>query len=426
MQKKPWYVYHLLITIGLVALAFGFRMLSEPMETSLPYKTFFLAVPLTAIFAGFEAGLITVILSAFIVNTLANPHFSFAWQTLQTYSGPNLVFLINGLIACFAIEGIHLNSRRYDQELINKNKMYMTVKASTLRLKKIFDQFHTTVALLNPTKEIPEVKQATLTRKRNQDVIDRHFYDYPWWTDDPKVRAQVIEAIHAAKQGQSLRFDLPVKLGDTWIPMDLQISPVCDEEGNLTGIFTTVLDISLRQKAAADARIPAYHDSLTKLPNRQALIERLKLAIAYAKRSKSYGAVLFLGMDKLKILNDLRGQEHGDLLLIQVAERLNSSIREVDVVARFGGDEFVVLVENLHVIEANAYQKAVSVAEKIRASLDEHFEIKGDIHFSSPSIGICLFCGETATAEDLIKRAEIAMSAAKKAGGNAMRFYQET
>ena len=186
MKKKPWYVYHLLITIGLVALAFGFRLISEPAETSLPYKTFFLAVPLTAIFAGFEAGLIAVILSALIVNTLANPHFSFAWQTIQTYSWSNLLFLANGLIACFAIEAMHLYSRPYAQELISRTKMHTSLMASTQRFTKIFDRFYTAIALLITPKDIQKANQEALESKRNQEVIDRHFYGYPWWTEDSK------------------------------------------------------------------------------------------------------------------------------------------------------------------------------------------------------------------------------------------------
>ena len=420
MKNQPWYVYPLKIALSLAALATGLRMLGENPDHGLPFKTFFLAVLLLATTGGLEAGLLAVILSAFSINTLANPNFSFTWQTLQTYSGPNLIFLLTGLLTCFAIEAIKVYSRPYRQEILSKTKLCSALNHANQRLTKRLHQLTAKIVSQTPPTEAQEAH----AQQRNQAVIDQHFYNYPWWTDDPKVRAQVSKALHAAKHGEALRFDLPVKIGDAIIPMDLQISPVCDETGKLTGIFTTALDISLRQQATAQPPPPESTTSLTKLPTHQALHERLKLAQAHAKRSKNFGAILALSMDKFKSLYEQHGQDYSDELLNQVAERLQACVREVDALAHCNADEFILLLEDLQGNANDAAQKAVSVAEKIRATLNEYFEIKGEIHFNSPSIGIALFNAQTTAADNLLQQANSALQQAKNRGGNTIQLYQ--
>ncbi len=424
--KIPRNVGDLLITITLVALAFSLRLVIAPLDTGLPYMTFFPAVTLAAIAAGLEAGLLAMILSLIIVNTLLTPpYFSFALQNLHTNAWPNLVFLLNGLIASFAIEAMHHYRRQFVKELNTSTKTHAALKESSQCISKIFDNLYTYIALLDTNGVIQEVNKAALERNccRKQELIGRHFYDYPWWTYDNKVHAQIIAALNAAKQGESLRFDVPVKIGAELVPVDIHISPVRDDNGKVTGILTTALDISLRKKAEEEVRILAYYDTLTKLANRRLFMDRLKLALASSNRSKSFGAVLFLDLDKFKKINDLHGHDHGDLLLIEVAERIKCCVREVDTVARFGGDEFVVLLEDLDKTSAGASRKAGAIAEKIRVSLDQPFQINGHIHFSSPSLGVCMFCGQTTWSDDLIKHADIAMYRAKNLGGNAIRFY---
>jgi diguanylate cyclase (GGDEF)-like protein len=159
------------------------------------------------------------------------------------------------------------------------------------------------------------------------------------------------------------------------------------------------------------------------LPNRRLLVDRLKAALPLSKRERQYGAVLFLDIDRFKALNDNQGHEAGDKLLVEIATRLKSCVRQTETVARLGGDEFVVLLEGLATDTLEASNIAARVAEKIRVSLSAPYSINNLIHYSSPSIGVYLFLGKKDTVEEILKRADIAMYQAKNSGRNCVRFY---
>ena len=153
--------------------------------------------------------------------------------------------------------------------------------------------------------------------------------------------------------------------------------------------------------------------------------------MAASKRSGHYGALMFLDLDNFKPLNDVHGHAVGDLLLIEVARRLTSCVREVDTVARFGGDEFVVMLSELDQDTAESTAQAAIIAEKIRAALFEPYllavkcEDETEItveHHCAASIGVVAFNSEVNT-EDLIKWADIAMYQAKEGGRNRVHFY---
>jgi diguanylate cyclase (GGDEF)-like protein len=176
----------------------------------------------------------------------------------------------------------------------------------------------------------------------------------------------------------------------------------------------------------------AFHDPLTKLPNRRLLNDRLGQTMAANKRSGCFGALLFLDLDNFKPLNDSHGHEVGDLLLIQVADRLKSCVREMDTVARFGGDEFVVMICELDADIADSTAQAEIVAEKILSTLAEPYlltikqEGKPDTevtHHCTASIGVTLFIDHEGTPDDVLKRADGAMYRAKEAGRNSIWFY---
>ncbi len=188
-------------------------------------------------------------------------------------------------------------------------------------------------------------------------------------------------------------------------------------------IFATSRDITARKLAEEEIRNLAFYDALTSLPNRRLLLDRFQLALSMSVRSNHYGAVLFLDMDKFKTLNDMMGHEYGDLLLIEVAQRIQVCVREVETVARFGGDEFVVLIEEISGSAEDASQKVALIAEKIRASLAEPYQLKGHEYHSSPSIGVCLYLGNEESVDTLLKHADIAMYQAKDYGRNAVRFF---
>jgi diguanylate cyclase (GGDEF)-like protein len=155
--------------------------------------------------------------------------------------------------------------------------------------------------------------------------------------------------------------------------------------------------------------------------------------MAANKRSGCYGAVMFLDLDNFKPLNDAHGHEVGDLLLIEAANRLKACVREMDTVARFGGDEFVVITSELDTDRTESAAQAGVIAEKIRSALAEPYRLtlkhegKPDIfieHRCTASIGVALFINHETAADDILKWADMAMYQAKEAGRNAIRFHE--
>lgn len=212
------------------------------------------------------------------------------------------------------------------------------------------------------------------------------------------------------------------KNGDLF-PVYLIITAVKGIEGIVTNYVATLIDITTEKAAAKEIEYLAFYDALTRLPNRRLLLDRLNHALAASGRSGRQGALLFLDLDHFKTLNDTLGHDFGDLLLKQVANRLKTCIREGDTIARFGGDEFVVVLEDLseQVVEAAAQTEAI--ANKVLAILNQPYLLAAYEHYSTASIGITLFNGHQLGLEELIKQADIAMYQAKKAGRNILRFF---
>ena len=207
-------------------------------------------------------------------------------------------------------------------------------------------------------------------------------------------------------------------------PKWLTISAVRNEKQEATNYVAIFMDISERKRAEEEIQRLAFYDTLTELPNRRLLMDRLIQSLIASERSGSFGALLFMDMDNFKILNDTQGHDVGDMLLIEVARRLKSSVRESDTVARLGGDEFVVILQGLGSSELLAANQAEDVAEKIVAALSETYHLGKHEHHSSVSIGVGLFLGRGTTVDELLKRADTAMYQAKSAGRNAVRFFE--
>jgi diguanylate cyclase (GGDEF)-like protein/PAS domain S-box-containing protein len=206
-------------------------------------------------------------------------------------------------------------------------------------------------------------------------------------------------------------------------PKWLTITAMKNQQGEATEYIAIFSDITARKQAEAEIHNLAFYDTLTKLPNRRLLLDRFRFALSMSARSNLYGAVLFLDMDKFKNLNDTLGHDYGDLLLIEVAGRIQSCMREVDTVARIGGDEFVVLLEEVDTNAEQASQKVAMIAERIRSVLSMPYQIRGYEHHSSPSIGVSLFRGHDESVDAVLKHADLAMYQAKDSGRNAVRFF---
>lgn len=209
--------------------------------------------------------------------------------------------------------------------------------------------------------------------------------------------------------------------------------PDRDAQGGIVGYHGITREITQRKQLEDQVRQLAFHDPLTQLANRRLLVDHLAQSMAASQRSRRYNALAYLDLDKFKSLNDAHGHGAGDLLLIEVANRLKACVREVDTVARFGGDEFVVLLGDLSADRDEAIAQAAAIAEKIRSRLSAPYLLEvtpalpGSAaieHHGSSSIGVVVFDGAEASQDDVIEWADSAMYQAKEDGRNRVRFHR--
>ena len=202
----------------------------------------------------------------------------------------------------------------------------------------------------------------------------------------------------------------------------LTIAAVTAPDGSITHYVGTFSDITENKDAVAEIHRLAYYDPLTHLPNRRLLQDRLGQELAAATRNELYGAILFLDLDNFKTLNDTRGHDAGDQLLVEVARRLPAAVREGDIVGRLGGDEFVVLLADLSPEAEVAAILTKQVGEKLLDALACPYNFDGYEFHCTASIGIRLY-REHETVEDLLRHADLAMYQAKTAGRNTLSFF---
>jgi diguanylate cyclase (GGDEF)-like protein/PAS domain S-box-containing protein len=206
-------------------------------------------------------------------------------------------------------------------------------------------------------------------------------------------------------------------------PEKLTITAIKNSDSIVTNYLGSFTDITLSKNAKQEIEYLAYYDSLTRLPNRRLMINRIDHAMEVSSRLFNNFAILFLDLDHFKNLNDTLGHDMGDLLLKQVATRLKDCTREGDTVSRFGGDEFVILLEGLSVQPIESATQAEHIANKILSALNQPYQLVSHDYIISTSIGIAVFNHHQPDVEALLKQADIAMYQAKSDGRHALRFY---
>ncbi|OIP15589.1 MAG: hypothetical protein AUK51_13175 [Comamonadaceae bacterium CG2_30_59_20] len=198
-------------------------------------------------------------------------------------------------------------------------------------------------------------------------------------------------------------------------------------------LLAMMMDVTERHQSEALMHEQAFHDPLTRLPNRRLLGDRLRQTMATARRNGYFGALIYLDLDNFKPLNDTHGHDMGDLLLVEVAKRLSQVVRAMDTVARVGGDEFVILLDELDTTLVAARAQALAVAEKVRDKLDRPYQLTVHSdgfadriieHNCSASLGIVLFANDDTTDKELLSWADAAMYQAKHNGRNQIHLYQ--
>jgi diguanylate cyclase (GGDEF)-like protein len=253
--------------------------------------------------------------------------------------------------------------------------------------------------------------------------------------DDLKISGEMMEKHFSGQQGYyECECRMQHKDGRwVWV-LDRGKVATWTPDGKPLMMFGTHQDISERKLLEEQVRKLAFYDALTGLPNRRLLDDRLSQAISASKRNDCYGALMYLDLDNFKPLNDKHGHQVGDLLLIEVAVRLNACVRKIDTVSRMGGDEFVVILEELTADKYVSLSEASIVAEKILKTLSapyclvSHHDGQPDTlieHHCTASIGVVLFFNQASGQENLLIWADEAMYQAKEAGRNQIRFFEQ-
>lgn len=262
------------------------------------------------------------------------------------------------------------------------------------------------------------------------ELVNRPFFQLIHPDDQEQAKAN--HALRLEGRGEGLTYSIRMqtqRLGWRWI----EISGVLFEWHDKRATLNFLTDVTERRLADDQIRDLAYHDTLTHLPNRRMLMDHLKLARAGYGRNGEHGALVFIDLDNFKPLNDQHGHAMGDLLLIEVAQRLLRNIRGADTAARFGGDEFVVLVTQLSDQAEAARLQAQRFTEKLLSVLAQPYVMTMELngvthtvkHHCTGTAGVVMFNGSAESDAVLLDRADEAMYAAKQAGRNCVRFSED-
>ncbi len=266
------------------------------------------------------------------------------------------------------------------------------------------------------------------------DLLGKHYSLFIAGEDCMKAEYLFNERRRVSRSNRTIELSLKCNTKDPSKPFDFNVCPI---ELNSMGIYSidvkdtkkvaiyqgtygVARDISSRKKAEKLITYQAYHDLLTKLPNRAMLLDRLDLAIKQAVRTRETLIVMFLDLDRFKLINDSFGHVVGDQLLVEVADRLKDEIRTGDTLARLGGDEFMLLLP-----QPTTRAQAEIVAQKLIASLQRPFFLRSKEVYIDVSIGIAVFPDDSSDINTLIKNADMAMYDVKSTGKNGYTFYND-
>jgi diguanylate cyclase (GGDEF)-like protein/PAS domain S-box-containing protein len=445
-------IYAYLLTVVLMGVALFVRLAIAPVSAGVQYVTFFPSVTLAAIFGGYKSGMLATVIGLVLATYIFTPpYYSISMEVLQLSFWSNMVFLMDGIIVSFSIEVMH-------RTRLELNKKFDESRKSEAQVKKLNEELEREIARRRQVdKDLAEQEEFFRLIAENVEdfiaVLDlqgRRIYNSPSYarlfgdvdalkgTDSfaeihPDDRERVRELFKDAVQsgiGQRTEFRFLLPNGDISY-MESSSGVIKDSQGEPRSVVVVSRDVTEHKIAEQQINELAFYDTLTRLPNRRLLDDRLEHAIAASKRSGRYAAVMFLDLDNFKPLNDKHGHKAGDLLLVEVADRLTRCVREVDTVARFGGDEFVVILSELAGDETECIEEAHLVAEKIHTALAEPYYLipnpQGTARMITyQNVGACIgvvLLHNDANAENMLKWADKAMYRAKASGRNQICFH---
>jgi len=309
-----------------------------------------------------------------------------------------------------------------------RNLAHMTIQKNDKKLRAVIDGAFDAIVTIDSAGLLVEFNPAAerIFGYKKEDVLGKSMSELI-------IPARYRAAHHAGHQQYKLsgvthifnqRIELVGMRADgSEFPIELTLTALKD--ANLSLVTGFVRDISEQKRARQEIENFAYYDVLTSLPNRRLLADRYQHAMSIAQRAKTYCALLFIDLDKFKVLNDTKGHDVGDQLLIEVAHRIQHTVRSGDTVARLSGDEFVVILESLDQNASIAYQQVSEIAQKLLAELNKSYYLSLFEFSTSASIGVTLFNDNALTFEDHLRHADTAMYLSKDSGGNTYRFYDQ-
>ena len=345
-----------------------------------------------------------------------------------------LLLLTTSTVALY----IYSVNRRLRHALQSSKEDHRRLKISEERHRMLADNANDIIWMMNLDGKFTYISPSVykLRGYTSEEVMQQTMEEALTATSIPIAKKALGASIKAMLMGEpfiSFRGELeqPCKDGST-VWTEVTTSGMKNTDGQFIGILGVSRNINERKQMEEQVKQLAFYDALTQLPNRRLLYDRFAQRIAMSRRNGLYGALMFLDLDNFKSLNDKHGHAAGDLLLIEAAHRLKNCVRESDTVARFGGDEFVVLINELAPYRTESVTQAMLIAEKIRVSLAKIYQLtiqredEEDMvieHRCTASIGVALFVNDDASPEDILKWADKTMYQAKAEGRNQIRMH---
>lgn len=358
--------------------------------------------------------------------THPGPAFLAAYPQRAGVVAGGVGLLLTGVLTAFV--GF-LNQRRVSLENLVQART-TALQENQERYRVLFESLRDAVFVADATTgfilRVNQAAEKLLNRPRSEIIGLHQTAIHP-----PSEMERYVDQFQRYVTGETGHVDAEVYTCDgRRVPVEITSSLIRMPDGTLTiqGIFrdATERQRALEEREAAEAALHrlAHYDSLTHLPNRRLFLDHLANAQAIARRSGHYGAILLVDLDDFKQVNDARGHAVGDQILCEVAARLTGALREEDLVAHFGSDEFVVLLANLANVQQVAARLARNVANKIHAAILTPFPMPNSDCALGASIGVTLFPKDLERDDDLLKEADTAMHRAKAAGRNNVYFFE--
>ncbi len=393
-----------ILNSGLVAVAVALRS-KQPIWRM--WKENFLWSSVTYFAGASTAGIIAKLIGVFGISAFlaATPIVAVIYFTYTTY-------LKNVEAVSHQAETAEKHIVELSHHIAEQERISRALQESEEYFRNAFDHA-AGMAVIDPDGKWLQVNESlcTMLGYTEEELLKKGFQAITHPNDLGNDLANLYQLLEAKIPSYQLEKRYCHRSGQTvWVLQSASL--VRDADGQPRHVIFQIQDISDRKKAEELIHHAAFHDALTGLPNRTLFADRLSMAVERAKRSSSYQfAVLFVDLDRFKIVNDSLGHDMGDQLLVELSKRLTACLRVVDTIARLGGDEFGILIDGLTNLD-----EAIEVADRIQNSLKKPFDLNGHEFFTTASMGIAYSTQNYERPEDILRDADTAMYKAKANG----------